>query len=113
MNINIMLEEAQKVQKNIEEIQKKLETEEITISDDAGTIKIKLTGGNKFTELTIAEKLKNGSVEELQKALLATIQKAIDVSRQKNQEAMKEITESLALPSLEEIKATAAKAPKS
>lgn len=103
MNINSMLEEAQKVQKNIEQIQKKLETEEISISNDAKTV---------TAVLTIAESLKNGSTQELQKEVIATFQKAIDVVRKKNQEAMEEISASLALPTLEEIKATAAKAPK-
>lgn len=112
MELNEMLEEVKKVQKNIEDIQKKLETEEISITSDEGSVTIKITGDSKFTALTIAENLKNASTVELQKVVLATFQKALDTARKKNQEAMKEITASLALPTLKEIKATAQKAPK-
>lgn len=112
MELNDILQEAQKIQQNIEQIQKKLETEEISVSSEKGDVTVKITGNNKFTSLVITESLKNGSTEELQKTVLATLQKALDTVRDKNQAAIKEITASLALPSLDEIKATAQKAPK-
>lgn len=107
-----MIEEAQKVQKNIENIQKKLETEEISVISDDRNVTVKITGNNKFTGLTIAENLKNVPIDELQKTVLTTFQKAIDAAHKKNEEAIKEITASLKLPTLEEIKTTAQKAPK-
>lgn len=112
MELKDILEETQKVQKNMEELQKKLESEEISVTSDKGNVMVKITGNNKLTALTIDESLKNGSTEELQKTILTTIQKGIDASREKNQEAMKEITAMLSLPTLDEIEALAQKAPK-
>lgn len=112
MEITEMLEEAKKLQKDIERIQKQVETEEFTITSDANDVTIKVTGDNKFTSLVIAESLKKTSGDALEKTVLATIQKAIDAVRKKNEEAMKKITASLALPTLDEIKAVAQKAPK-
>lgn len=112
MDLNEILKEAQKLQQDMEHIQKQIETEEISATSDTGDVTVKITGSQKITGLTIAESLKSASIEKLQNTILATFQKAIDAALKKNQEAMKKITANLALPSLEEIKATAQKAPK-
>lgn len=109
MDLNEMLKEAQKLQQDMEQMQKKIENEETTVVSDTGDVTVKLKGNNHFTSLIIAESLKNSSVDELQKVVMATIQKAIDEVSAKNREVMKEMAGKLSLPSLDEIKATAQK----
>lgn len=104
MDLNDMLKEAQKLQKDMEDIQKKLETEEISVSNSSGTITVAVTGSNKFVALTLKEEVKNLSIGELQSEILKTFQHASEMARQKHEEAMKQITASLSLPSLDEIK---------
>jgi len=105
MDINEMIKEAQKLQYDMVEIQQKLANEEITVSNDSGDVKVKITG-NKFTALTISDSLKQESAEKLQEAVLSTFQKALDASIKKNREALEKITSNLSLPIQEEMKAT-------
>lgn len=99
-----MLKEAQKLQKEMEDIQKKLETEEISVSNQAGTIKVAITGSNKFLSLDLKDEIKNLSTQELSAEILKTFQEAIEAARKKHEEAMKLITASLSLPGLDDIK---------
>ena len=112
MDLNAILQEAQKLQHDMEQIQNKLESEEISATSDSGDVTVKITGNNKFTALTISETLKNAPIEKIQTTILSTFQKALDASHNKNQEAIKKITAGLALPTLDQIKATAQKAAK-
>lgn len=111
MDLNDMLKEAQKLQKDMEDIQQKLENEEFPVSNDDGTVTVTLTGSSKLKSLVIKESLKNGPLEGLQREVLKTFQKGIETARKKHEEAMKKITASLSLPSLDEIKSMAQKAP--
>lgn len=104
MDLNEMLKEAQKLQKEMEDIQKKLETEEISVSNPAGTIKVAITGSNKFLSLNLKEEVKNLPLQELQSEILKTFQAAIEAARKTHEEAMKQITASLSLPNLDDIK---------
>jgi len=99
-----MLKEAQKLQKEMEDVQKKLETEEITVSNPSRSIKITITGSNKFLSVELKEEVKALPLNELQSELLQTCQNAIEAARKKHEEAMKQITASLSLPSLDDIK---------
>lgn len=104
MDLNEMLKEAQKLQKEMEDVQKKLETEEVSVSNPSQSIKITITGSNKFISLTLKEEAKNLPLQELQSELLKTCQDAIEAARKKHEEAMKQITASLSLPNLDDIK---------
>lgn len=98
MDLNEMLKEAQKLQKDMEEITKQLETEELSVANDAGSVRIKVTGSGKFTSLNIGDDLLKGDARVAEKEILATFQKAVEAARKKHEEAMKRITESLSLP---------------
>lgn len=112
MELTKILQEAQELQHKLENIQKELDSKEITITNDEKSVTIKITGNGKITALTLTENIKNTPTEKLQKEILTTIQKAIDAVRKENQEAMQEMNSLLALPTLDEIKALAQKAPK-
>lgn len=99
-----MLKEAQKLQKDMEDIQRKLETEELLASNDSGNIVVTVTGAGKFISLTFKDEAKNKSAEELKQEILKAFQQASEVARKKHEEAMKQITASLALPNFDEIK---------
>lgn len=106
MDLNEMLKEAQKLQKDMEDIQKKLETEEIPVSNDSGTITVTVTGAGKFISLAFKEEVKTKSVEELKSEILKAFQQASEMARKKHEEAMKQITASLSLPNFDDIKPT-------
>lgn len=111
MNINKIIEETKIIQQDIENIQKKLENEEISMTSDTQDVTLKMRG-NKFIDLDIKEDLKNSSKDKLENRILEVLQKAFDERALRNQETMGKIFEKLTPPTMEEIKAAAQIAPK-
>lgn len=105
MDLNEMLKEAQKLQKDMENITKQLETEEVLVSNDASTIRVSVTGSGKFQKLEINDEFLKGDPRAVEKEILATFQKAVELARKKHEEAIKQITENLSLPSFDEMQA--------
>lgn len=105
MDLNEMLKEAQKLQKDMENITRQLETEEILVTNDSSNIRIWVTGSGKFQKLEINDEFLKGDPRGVEKEILSTFQKAVEVSRQKHEEAMKQITENLSLPNFDEMQA--------
>ncbi len=103
MDLNEMLKEAQKLQKDMEDITKRLETEEILVASDTGSIRVWVTGSGKFQKLEINDEFLKGDARGVEKEILSTFQKAVEVSRKKHEEAMKQITENLSLPNFDEM----------
>lgn len=103
MDLNEMLKEAQKLQKDMENITKELETEEILVANDASTVRVWVTGSGKFQKLEIDDAFLKGDPRGVEKEILSTFQKAVEVARKKHEEAMKRITENLSLPSFDEM----------
>lgn len=101
MDLDNMLKQAQKLQEDMEAIQKKLEEEVIEVSGDR--VKIYITGSNEFKSVEIDETLIKEGKDALETAVLAACQKAVKAAREQHEKAMKDITSGLELPSLDEI----------
>lgn len=98
--MNEMLKQAQKLQKDMEEAQHALETEEIKVSSGGGAVNIKITGSSKFTSIKLSDELIKSDKETLESTLLAAVQEAVQASRKKHEEQMRKITSSLNFPGL-------------
>lgn len=107
MDLNEMLKEAQKLQKDMEDITNRLEKEEIPVSNDEGSIKISITGSGKFKALKFSDDFLKKDPRMVEKETLAVLQKSVEIAREKHEEAMKLITASLSLPSFEDIQSQA------
>lgn len=105
MDLNEMLKEAQKLQKDMENITKQLETEEVMVSNGAKTIRIWVTGSGKFQKLEIDDGFLKGDPRGVEKEILSTFQQAVESARKKHEEAMRQITENLSLPRFDEMQA--------
>ena len=103
MDLDAMLKQAQKLQEDMEAVQKKLESEEVKVSVGGGAVEISITGSTKFKSFKISDELHKGNKEDLEKTVLSALEEAITKSREKHEESMKDITKSLELPDLGEI----------
>lgn len=78
MNINALMQQAQKMQQQMTKKQKELESKEYEFSSNGGAIKIKMLGSKVMTSLDIDKDLLNADEKEmLQDMLIVAINEAV------------------------------------
>ena len=78
MNINALMQQAQKMQREMTKKQKELESKEFEFTSNGGAIKVKMLGSKQITSLEIDEDLIDPSDKEmLQDMLIVAINEAI------------------------------------
>jgi len=78
-----MMQQLQRMQKQMEEVQAKLAEETVTASAGGGAIKVTMTGDQKCREVVIdPELLKDADAEMLQDLVLSAVNMALDQSRE-------------------------------
>ena len=78
-----MMQQLQKLQKQMEEEQAKLADEVVTATAGGGAIKVTMTGDQKCREVVIdPELLKDADAEMLQDLVLSAVNMALDQSRE-------------------------------
>ena len=79
MNINALMQQAQKMQRQMEKKRQELESKEFEFSSNGGAIKIKMLGSKEMTSLEIDEDLIDPSEKDmLQDMLMIAINEAIN-----------------------------------
>jgi DNA-binding YbaB/EbfC family protein len=77
-----MMQQIQKLQKQMEEAQAKLAEETVTVTTGGGAIKVVMTGDQKCKSVEISpEFLKDADAEMLQDMVLSAVNMALDESR--------------------------------
>ncbi len=77
-----MMQQIQKLQKQMEEAQAKLAEETVTVTTGGGAIKVVMTGDQKCKSVEISpEFLKDADAEMLQDMILSAVNMALDESR--------------------------------
>lgn len=77
-----MMQQIQKLQKQMEEAQAKLADETVTVTTGGGAIKVVMTGDQKCKSVEISpEFLKDADAEMLQDMVLSAVNMALDESR--------------------------------
>ena len=101
MNINALMQQAQKMQQQMAKKQKELESKEYEFSSNGGAIKIKMLGSKEITSLEIAEDLIDPSEKEmLQDMLMIAINEAIDKIEEEFGEVMGSATGGMKIPGM-------------
>ena len=78
MNINALMQQAQKMQREMTKKQTELESKEFEFTSNGGAIKVKMLGSKQITSLEIDEDLIDPSDKEmLQDMLIVAINEAI------------------------------------
>ena len=92
-NMNNLMKQAQKMQKQMEETQAELEAKEYEASSGGGVVKVKINGHKEITEITIAEEVVDpDDIEMLQDLIMAAVNEAIRTQDDDEREQLGKIT---------------------
>ncbi len=92
-NMNNLMKQAQKMQRQMEETQAELEEKEYEASSGGGVVKVKINGQKVITELTIAEEVVDpDDIEMLQDLIMAAVNEAIRIQADDEKAQLGKIT---------------------
>lgn len=95
-----LLKQAQKMQRQIEDMQKTLETRELEISSGGGAVKVKINGAGKFLGLTLDPEFLKEDAKVVQDAILAAVQEAATKAKELNDSEMQRISSAFQMPGM-------------
>ncbi len=92
-NMNNLLKQAQKMQKQMEEAQKSLEEEEITATAGGGAVEVTISGKKEITKVKInPDAVDPEDVEMLEDLVMAAVNEALRKMDELTQERMSGVT---------------------
>jgi len=101
MNMQSMMQQAQRMQMNIQRVQDELNAREFEATSGGGMVKAVVTGGKVLKSVTIApEVVDPDDIETLADILVAAVNEAIKKVTETNNDAMSKITGGLNVPGL-------------
>ena len=101
MNINALMQQAQKMQQQMTKKQKELESKEYEFTSNGGAIKIKMLGSKEMTSLEIDEDLLDKDEKEmLQDMLMVAFNEAISKIEEDFAEAMNGFSGGMKIPGM-------------
>ena len=92
LDMNSILQQAQKMQSQLEKVQKELENVKVEGSAGGGMVLVKVNGKQELISLKIEPEVLNEDVEMLEDLVLAAINQAISRSKQSAEEHMQKVT---------------------
>ena len=100
-NMNNLMKQAQRMQRQMEDKQKELETKEYTASAGGGAVEATVTGKKLITKLTISpDAVDPDEVEMLQDMVIASVNEAITKAEEESNAFMNGISSGLDLGGL-------------
>ena len=98
-NMNNLMKQAQRMQRQMEEKQKELDEKEYTASSGGGAVEATGTGKKNLVKLTISpDAVDPDDVEMLQDMIIAAVNEAINQAESESDELMRGISSGLNLP---------------
>ncbi len=92
-NMANLMKQAQRMQRQMEESQKELETKEFTASAGGGAVEVTVNGKRELLSLKLAEEIVDPEdIETLQDAIVAAINEAMKKSEEAGAEIMNRMT---------------------
>lgn len=101
MNIQQMMKQAQKMQREMEEMQEDLKNKSLTVSAGGGAINVTIDGNKQITELTISPDVVDpDDIDMLQDLVISAVNEALRQMEELSSSAMSKITGGLSLPGM-------------
>ena len=98
MNMGALLKQAQRMQRQMEESQKELETKEFTAKAGGGAVEVTVTGKREVTKVKLSEEVVDPEdIEMLEDLVMAAANEALRMAEEANSEAMSKMTGGLGL----------------
>lgn len=92
-NMNNLMKQAQRMQRQMEENQKELETKEFTAKVGGGAVEVTVTGAKEVTKVVLSEEAVDPEdIETLQDMILAAVNEALKQADDANNEMMSKMT---------------------
>ena len=92
-NMNNLMKQAQRMQRQIEEGQKELETKEFTAKAGGGAVEVVVTGKKEVLKVTLSEEAVDPEdIETLQDMIVAATNEALRQAEEANNELMGKMT---------------------
>lgn len=97
-NMNNLMKQAQRMQRQMEESQKELETKEFTAKAGGGAVEVTVTGKRELTKVKLSEEVvDHDDIEMLEDLVMAATNEALRMAEEANTEAMSKMTGGLGL----------------
>lgn len=92
-NMNNLMKQAQRMQRQMEESQKELEEKEFTASAGGGAVEVTISGKKEVTKVTLKEEVVDpDDIEMLQDLIMAATNEALRKMEEETNEAMAKLT---------------------
>lgn len=92
-NMNNLMKQAQRMQRQMEESQKELEEKEFTAKAGGGAVEVTVTGKKEVTKITIdKDAVDPDEVDMLQDMIMAAVNEALRMAEEANAEIMNKMT---------------------
>ena len=92
-NMNNLMKQAQRMQRQMEESQKELETKEFTAKAGGGAVEVTVTGKKEVTKVKLSQEVVDpDDVEMLEDLVMAATNEALRMAEDANAEVMKKMT---------------------
>lgn len=95
-----LLKQAQKMQRQIEDMQKTLEAREIEVSSGGGAVQVKISGAGKFTALKLDPEFLKEDVKLVEETLLNAVREAATKAKEMNDSEMQRISSAFQMPGM-------------
>ena len=95
-----LLKQAQKMQRQIEELNKSLETRELDVSSGGGAVQIKISGAGKFLAVKLDPEFLKEDAKLVEETLLLAVQEAATKAKTLNDSEMQRISSGFQMPGM-------------
>jgi nucleoid-associated protein EbfC len=95
-----LLKQAQKMQRQIEDMQKSLEARELDISTGGGAVQVKITGAGKFVGVKLDPEFLKEDTKLVEETILNAVQEAATKAKELNDSEMQKISSAFQMPGM-------------
>lgn len=95
-----LIKQAQKMQRQMEEMQKSLEARELDISSGGGAVQVKINGAGKFLALKLDPEFLKEDAKLVEETVLNAVQEAAAKAKTLHESEMQRISASLQMPGM-------------
>ena len=95
-----LLKQAQKMQRQMEELQKNLEARELDFSSGGGAVQVKINGAGKFLTLRLDAEFLQEDAKLVADTVLAAVQEAATKAKELNEAEMQRVSSAFQMPGM-------------
>jgi len=95
-----LLKQAQKMQRQIEELQKALEARELDLSSGGGAVQVKISASGKFLSLKLDPEFLKEDPKLVEETILNAVREAAQKAKETNEAEMQRISAGFQMPGM-------------